>query len=80
MQQRQFSMWISRLDLGRKMKLHSPMDIWNLFKTLFPDVSKEVKQFRPHGGNAIILWFSDKGPFIFTIMPNKAWKLEQYKM
>lgn len=62
------------------MKLYSPMDIWGLFKKLFPDISKEVKQFRPHGGDAIILWFSDRGPFVFTITSDKTWKLEQYKM
>ena len=62
------------------MQTRNPVDIWNFFKAIFPNVSKEVKQFRSHGGNAITLWFSDKGPFIFTIMPNKSWKLEPYKM
>lgn len=61
------------------MQTRNPADIWNFFKAIFPDVSKEVKQFRSHGGNAIILWFSDKGPFIFTITPDKTWKLESYK-
>ena len=58
----------------------NPVDIWNFFKSIFPHVSKEVKQFRSHGGNAITLWFSDKEPIIFTIMPNEAWKLEPYNM
>lgn len=58
----------------------STTDIWNFFKAIFPHVSKDVKQFRSHGGNAITLWFSDKGPFIFTIMADKSWKLEPYKM
>lgn len=62
------------------MKTRNPVDIWNSFKTIFPSISKEVKQFRAHGGNAITLWFSDRGPFIFTIMPDKTWKLEPYKM
>lgn len=62
------------------MKTHNPVDIWNFFKETFPSIAKDVKQFRSHGGSAITLWFSDKGPFIFTIMFNKAWKLESYKM
>lgn len=62
------------------MQTRNPVDIWNFFKAIFPNVSKEVKQFRSHGENAITIWFSDKGPFIFTIMPNKAWKLEPYKI
>lgn len=56
------------------------VDIWNFFKSIFPNVSKEVKQFRSHGGNAITLWFENKEPCLFTIMPNKAWKLEPYKI
>lgn len=62
------------------MTIRNPVDIWNLFKTTFPSIAKDVKKFRSHGGSAITLWFSDKGPFIFTIMPNKAWKLEPFKM
>ena len=61
------------------MQTHNLVDIWNLFKAIFPSISKEVKQFKSHGRNAITLWFSDKGPFIFTIMPDKAWTLEPYK-
>lgn len=60
------------------MKTHNPVNIWNFFKSIFPNVSKEVKCFRSHGKTAITLWFEDKGPFIFTILPNKAWKLEPY--
>lgn len=62
------------------MKARNPIDIWNFFKAIFPNVSKEVKQFKSHGRDSITLWFKDKGPFIFTIMPDKAWKLEPYKM
>lgn len=61
------------------MQTRNPVDIWNFFKLVLPSISKEVKQFKSHGGNAITLWFSDRGPFIFTIMPDKAWKLEPYK-
>ena len=60
------------------MRIRNPVDIWNLFKTIFPNISNEVIQFRSHGGNAIILRFSNKEPFIFTIMSDKAWKLEPY--
>lgn len=62
------------------MQTRNPVEIWIFFKAIFPNVSKDVKQFRPHGGNAITLWFSDKGPLIFTIMPDKTWKLEPYKI
>ena len=58
----------------------SAVGIWNFFKSIFPHVASDVKQFRSHGGNAITLWFNNKEPCIFTIMPNKAWKLEPYKM
>lgn len=60
---------------------YNPIDIWNFFKAIFPHVSKNVKQFRTHGKDAISLWFSDgEGPFIFTIMPDKSWRLEPYKI
>lgn len=61
------------------MLIHSDTDIWNFFKSIFPHVSSEVKRFKSHGGNSITLWFADKGPFIFTILKDRSWKLEPYK-
>ena len=58
--------------------MHSATNIWNFFKAIFPSVANEVKQFKSHGQDAITLWFSDRQPVIFTILPNKAWKLEPY--
>lgn len=62
------------------MATRNAIDIWNFFKSIFPNVAKEAQRFKSHGGNAITIWFNDKQPVIFTIMPNKAWKLEPYKM
>lgn len=62
------------------MKTYNPVDIWNLFKLTFPSIAKDAKQFRSHGNKAITIWFSNKEPFIFTIMPNNNWKLEPYNV
>lgn len=59
------------------MKTYSPVHIWNFFKTIFPSLANESKQFRSHGKNAISIWFDNSRPIIFTLTKHD-WIIEPY--
>ena len=55
-------------------------DIFKAFTEIFPGKSLNVLAYRPHGKNAITLWFSIGKPLIFTYKDDGNWILEPYKM
>lgn len=58
---------------------HSPTQIWDYFKTLFPDNAKDVKTFKEFGSNSIILQFNNGNSLIFTLFERGMWRLEPYR-